>query len=238
VKLHFHSYRYAREILEHPTNKSAWKEICGIVKTAPLFVFPGKSDKNKRLEIVQQLMNTYFDRRFVTDHRWDHHPLATKIKDSGLSADFRKRFPKITIQAEVQFGNMSRWYADIFKFQTAYSQGLIQLGLCVVPMQSMGLRIDSNVAHFERITKELPSADLSITLPILVIGLEEDATTPRVDVSKTQFIPSGRKSKSQVICKNENSWRVINGYIAGKPMKSIGPSSPTGRMLEPDENED
>jgi hypothetical protein len=227
MKLHVFSYRYAQEILQHPNNVTAWKEIEDILSAAPIFIYPGKS-KNPRLQIVQQLMNTYFDRRFAVDCGWEYHPLATGITESALSADFRKKFEKITIQAEIQFGNMARWYSDIFKFQTAYSQSLIQCGLCVVPMGGMGRAIDSNVAHYERAVRELPSANLSITLPILLIGLEQDVNTPEINVKECRFAALkdivGRGS-------NENRWRIVNGYVEGTPMSQIGPSSPVGPML-------
>jgi hypothetical protein len=223
MKLHIFSYRYAREILEHPNNADAWKEISSILSDAPIFTFPGKS-RNPQLLIVQQLMNTYFDRRFAVDCGWQYHPRATGIESSGLAADFRKKFSHITIQTEVQFGNMARWYSDIFKFQAAYSQSLIQCGLCVVPMGSMARIIDSNVAHYERAVRELPSAELSISLPILLIGLEQDATTPAVDVSKAQF--GGIKD----VIKTANRWRIVNGYLAKVDMAAIGPNSDPGKM--------
>ena len=72
-------------------------------------------------------------------------------RGSRLAADYKKRFNDLTIQAEVQFGNMARWYSDIFKFQAAYSQGLIDIGLCIVPTQALASRIDSNITNFERI---------------------------------------------------------------------------------------
>ncbi len=123
-------------LLEHPKYGAAWAEIKGILEGAPLFIYPGKSANNARLDVVQQVMNTYFDRRFAVDSGWEYHPLATRIEGSGLAADFRKTFGDLAVQAEVQFGNMSRWYSDVFKFQTAYSQSLIQLGLSIVPMGS------------------------------------------------------------------------------------------------------
>jgi hypothetical protein len=227
MKLHIFSYRYAQEILQHPNNADAWREIEDILSGAPIFIYPGKS-KNPRLQIVQQLMNTYFDRRFAVDCGWEYHPLATGIAESALAADFRKRFEKITIQTEIQFGNMARWYSDIFKFQTAYSQSLIQCGLCVVPMGGMARAIDSNVAHYERAVRELPSANLSITLPILLIGLEQDAGTPEINVKECRF-----NALKDMVGKgnNENRWRIVNGYMEGTPMNEIGPSSPVGPML-------
>ena len=238
MKLHVHSYRYAEEILQHPNNVAAWDEIKAILSRAPIFVFSGKS-KNSKLDIVQQLMNTYFDRRFAVDSNWSFHPLATGIKKSGLKADFRKKFDKITVQAEVQFGNMARWYSDIFKFQAAYSQSLIHCGLSVVPDSAMGRRIDSNIAHFERAVRELPSAELSITLPILLVGLEQDKRTQVVDVSACKFASvkdiTGRGNA-------KNRWRIVNAYLAGKPMSSVSVDSDTGRLpaseTELDEAED
>lgn len=232
MRLNIHSYRYAQEILQHPNNVSAWEEIEAILSAAPIFIYPGKS-KNSKLQIVQQLMNTYFDRKFAVEREWTYHPLATGISNSGLAADFRKSFGNITVQAEIQFGNMARWYSDIFKFQTAYSQSMIQFGLCVVPMGAMASRIDSNVANYERAVRELPAANLSITLPILLIGLEQDATTPVIDVSQCNFT-----SFKDIVGKGkaENRWRIINGYVSGTAMSQIGPESDTGPMLFQEEN--
>lgn len=231
MKVDEHSYRFAREILQHPTHTSVWDEIYEVLKNAPLFVYPGKSASNPNLDVVQQVMNVYFDRRFSVDLGWDYHPLATSIANSGLAADFRKTFGPLTIQVEVQFGNMSRWYSDIFKFQTAYSQRLINIGICVLPNMSIARRIDSNVANYERALRELPSAELSITLPILLAGLEPDANTPVVDISQCQFANAKQiTGKGGVL----NRWRIVNGYLTGVPMSQIGPNSPTGPILDPD----
>jgi hypothetical protein len=224
MRLHCFSYRYAREILEHQNNSDAWNEIVSVASATPIFRFPGKS-RNARLDIVQQLINTYFDRKFSVDLGWEYHPLATKIARSGLAADFRKKFSHITVQAEVQFGNAARWYSDIFKFQAAYAQSLIQCGLCVLPMGAIARRIDQNVASYERAVRELPSADLSITLPILIIGMEPDKITPIIDVSTSRF------AAFKDVIKTENRWRLVNAHLNGQDIATIGPDSPTGPML-------
>ncbi len=220
MKLHLHSYRYAKEILEHESYRGALEEITSAVEGMPLFVYPGKSD-NKKLDVVQQLLNTYFDRALGVDRGWLYHPLATRIVNSKLAADFRKEFPDIVIQAEVQFGNMSRWYSDVFKFQTAYSQSLIDLGLCIVPMSSLANRVDSNVAYYERVLRELPSAKLSITLPILVIGVEPDEKSRVVDLRNVgipldQLTGRGRRVKgSQKTHTELNRYRVVHALVSG-----------------------
>lgn len=227
-----YSYRFAQEILQHPAHLNAWNELYGVIQQTPVFIYPGKSTKNARLDVVQQLINVYYDRRLSVDLGWEYHPLATRINNSGLAADFRKQFGNLVVQVEVQFGNMSRWYSDIFKFQTAYSQQLINIGVCVLPCGALANRIDSNVANYERALRELPSAELSITLPILVTGLSIDEHTPVVDVSQTQFgSPRAISGRGAV----ENRWRIVHGYLNGVPMNQIGFHSPTGPMLNPDE---
>lgn len=230
MRLEVFSYRFAEEILQHPKHLGVWDEVTSICESAPLFIWPNKS-KNKRLDVVQQLMNVYFDRKFAIEHGWTHHPLATRIAESGLRADFRKRFGDIAVQVEVQFGNMARWYSDIFKFQAAYSDKLIQAAISIVPMGKLGRRVDSNVAHFERALRELPSAELSITLPILLIGLELDDQTRIFDVSRSKFGPLGIKEITGKK-KSDNLWRVVNGCVEGRQLKGIGPQSKIGRRVE------
>lgn len=229
-----YNYRYAQEIVSSPAYAPARDEIDQAIKRLPLFQYPGKSKNYKRGDVSQHAMNTYFDRVFGVDYGWDYHPLATGIVNSNLRADFRKRFGippnEITIQAEVQFGNMARWYSDIFKFQAAYSQKLIQMGLCIVPVSSLATRIDQNVVNFERVVRELPTAELSITLPILVIGVFPDDDTPIYDVSRSALAPyatiSGRG-------KEDNRYRVVNGYLEGAAPDSITETSPVGPKARP-----
>lgn len=226
MRLELYNYRFAQEILESSRHDPAWQELTEVFSKIPVFIFPGKSKKNERLDIVQQVMNTYLDRRLAVDLGWDYHPTATRIPDSGLAADFRKTYGDLVVQMEVQFGNMSRWYSDIFKFQTAYSQSLTRVAVSVVPMQEMAVRIDSNIVNFERTKRELPSADLSITLPILMVGLGFNANTEFVDLSKTRFLIEEITGRGRA----DNRWRIVHGYINGTSLKNIGPESETGPM--------
>ncbi|WP_114793111.1 BglII/BstYI family type II restriction endonuclease [Niabella yanshanensis] len=243
MEFELHSYRFAQEIIEHRNYTGAFQEITGVVRQCPLFTFPNKSNKNRRLDVVQQLFNTFFDRRFACDLGWLFHPNATSIQGSGLAADYRKIFNGLRIQAEVQFGNMSRWYSDIFKFQTAYSQDLIDMGLCIVPMSSIANRMDSNVTNFERCVRELPSAKLSITLPILLIGMEMEAGTPIVDTStsgiaRANGLIAGDIRNITARGKTANRYRIVNGFLNGAPVNTIYESSDTGpvaSLADPEE---
>lgn len=84
-----------------------------------------------------------------------------------MAADAKKG----KIQIEIQFGNMARWYTDVFKFLLSYSADDIEVGILVVPMQKTADKIDENVAYYERVIRELPHAKMGITIPILGIGV-------------------------------------------------------------------
>lgn len=228
------SYRFAQEILQHSNNVEAWDEIVSTVSSAPLFIFPNKSEKKARLDVVQQCLNTWFDRVLSVEMGWDYHPFATAIPGSRLAADFRKQFPNVTVQAEVQFGNMSRWYSDIFKLQSAYSQKLCDVGLSIVPMRSLAQRIDSNIVTFERVVRELPSADLSITLPILIVGIEPDDATEVVYLHNGKFPLKALTRKSGFRSKSEhNRYRIVEALRNGSDVSAIDETSPTGDMAKP-----
>lgn len=122
---------------------------------------------------------------------------------------------------------MSRWYSDIFKLQAAYSQKLIQMGLCIVPMLSLATRIDSNIANYERAVRELPSAELSITLPILLVGVGPDQAVPEVDLRECQF--DGIKNITGK-GKSNNRFAIVDGFLRGTPMAEISAQTETGPM--------
>lgn len=119
-------------------------------------------------------------------------------------------------------------YSDIFKFQAGYSAEAVNVGVSVVPMYDLAKRIDQNVVNYERAKRELPSAKLSITLPIVMIGLVDDAETPVVDLRATRFTSIGDFSGRG---NEQNRWRVVHAYLSGGDMREVGPTSQTGPML-------
>ena len=98
------------------------------------------------------------------------------------------------------------------------------LALSVVPMSVLAVRMDSNIVSYERAHRELPSAELSITLPILLAGLRPEHQTRVIDLTTSGF------ESAQALTKNaDNRWRVVNGLAEGLRISEIGPTSPVGR---------
>lgn len=240
MKFTIYSYRHAEEIIRSKKWAAAWAELEDALTSSPLFVYANKSATNPTLDVLQQVQNAYFDRRLAVDYGWQFHPPGTRIADSELAADFRKSFrsgdDELSIQVEVQFGNMSRWYSDVFKFQAAYSEDLAHLGISIVPVGALARRIDSNIVSYERCLRELPAAKLSITLPIMLIGVDVDNDTAIFDVSKCNFgepASAPAKTVKRYITGPRcapNQFRIVNGYLLGQKEHEITAASPSGPM--------
>ena len=172
MRLHFLNYRFANEILDSPQCKAIKEEVLDILTkaTVPRLPRPKKRTRHGKkytFTTDQTAFNEYFEREFSM-RGWEVSPRITENKTTKIQADYKKS----RVQIEIQFGNMARWYTDVFKFQVSYSLGSIDVGILIVPMHVFANTIDENVVYFERVARELPYAKMSITLPILVIGIE------------------------------------------------------------------
>ena len=168
MKLRFLSYRFAEEVLEGRVLRPSAQEAFAILQRLPVIpvgATPGKKAKKKRFTVDQEAMNKWLDVEFKKAG-WQYHPRI--IEGTKLEGDYRKD----RIQLEVQFGNMARWTYDVLKFQICYSQDLIDVGVLVVPTRAFAALIGENIVQWERVCRELPHAKLSITLPIMVVGLD------------------------------------------------------------------
>ena len=173
-----YSYRYAKEILEHPRYASVFNELIRVCQECPIPVYEGKSERQPGKDVIQQIMNTFFRLRFRS-LGWQEEPLATpQDNEDALRSDFRKTFcdaqtgeVTVTLQIEVEFGNVASSYRNYFKFQLSYSYGMADICVLIVPSYYLANRIDSGVSNYEKTLREIPVAKLSVTVPILVIGL-------------------------------------------------------------------
>ncbi len=168
-----YSYRHALSILEkeYGTELLEIFEILNLVS----FAHPSKVKKRQRggrvvsiKSISAALTNAQIAKALKTK-KWEVTPKIISKSQSNLAADAKKG----KIQVEIQFGNMARWYTDVFKFLLSYSADDIEVGILIVPMQATAAKIDENVAYYERVVRELPHAKMGITIPILVIGVSD-----------------------------------------------------------------
>jgi hypothetical protein len=192
-------YRYAEDVLSGTSLRRLKREIVEVLQctSVPLLdpkrVGDGKGGVKRRkrpalrgsasprfifLPVDQIRLNAKLDAAFRSKE-WDLQPqIVTATATVAAASRLRGDFKKHRVQIEVQFGNMARWYTDVFKFQLSYSLDAIDVGVLIVPMQRFANLIDENVAYFERVARELPAAKMSLTLPIWVLGVEPDDYDP------------------------------------------------------------
>jgi hypothetical protein len=218
MKLRFLDYRYAEAVLDHPNFSQSKGEIRDILEKAPApLLDPGELDprrggvkRRKReptkanpapryffLPVDQKALNRYLDIEFKR-RKWElQPPIVGPDRAGGPETGLKGDYKKGRLQVEVQLGNMARWYTDVFKFQLSYSLGEIDVAVLVVPTQAFANVIDENVAYFERVSRELPWAKMSLTLPIWVIGIEPVDYGPVRDCYKqaaANFVAARKKA--------------------------------------------
>ena len=106
--------------------------------------------------------------------------IKERLEKEGWTGEYRlDTASKITISSYLrgvglcfQTGNVGRIYADLLKLQTLYTKGKISSGIILVPESKTAQRLGSNMANFERLTRELPIFNQVITMPIVVIGFD------------------------------------------------------------------
>ena len=99
---------------------------------------------------------------------------GTKISITSVHSD---------VGMAIQFGNISRIYADLMKFQALYVEEKIASAIVIVPHNDLLSRLSKtggldNRCSFERISREMPIFSKVITIPIIVYGIyteDEDA---------------------------------------------------------------
>jgi len=72
----------------------------------------------------------------------------------------------------IQTGNMGRMYADLIKLQTIFCRKQIESAVFILPGSDLANKLGSNLANFDRLTRELPIFNLVITIPLLVVAID------------------------------------------------------------------
>jgi hypothetical protein len=72
----------------------------------------------------------------------------------------------------LQTGNMARLYADMMKLQAMYVSGAINFAIMIVPSLPLAKELGSNIAHADRLERELPIFKKVFYTPTLVFSLE------------------------------------------------------------------
>lgn len=72
----------------------------------------------------------------------------------------------------VQFGNMSRFYADLLKLEYLFKKGRATAAIYILPTKDAAKNLGQNIVCFERLCSELQMFEMIIEIPMLVVGVE------------------------------------------------------------------
>ena len=108
--------------------------------------------------------------------------LLPELKKHGWSDEYYlDRTSNITITAIkektglcVQTGNMARTYADLIKLQAIYMKSSITGGILILADNECAKEFGANVANFQRCVRELKIFDQVITIPLIIIGFNNE----------------------------------------------------------------
>lgn len=115
-----YSYRHAQSILEKEYSTEFF-DILKILASVD-FVRPAKTKSRSRggkVVAVKSISAPETNKRLMAalkNKGWETTPRIISKSESNLAADAKKG----KIQLEIQFGNMARWYTDVFKFLLSY----------------------------------------------------------------------------------------------------------------------
>lgn len=73
-----------------------------------------------------------------------------------------------------QTGNVSRFYADLLKLETLFRKERIKAAIYLIPHKSLAKKFGSNIANFERLIDELKIFSVTLTIPMLVLGIAHE----------------------------------------------------------------
>jgi len=108
--------------------------------------------------------------------------ILKQLKTLGWSDAVRiHEFSKISVTSVrdetalcFQTGNMGRFYADLLKLETLFRKNSIKAAIYLIPHKSLAKQLGSNIANFERFVEELKIFSVTLTIPMLVLGVASE----------------------------------------------------------------
>lgn len=122
--------------------------------------------------------NTPIERGFGTELR---NEVLDKLKDQGWTDKVQVAHgSKISIASQKNrvglgiqtAGNMSRMYADLIKLQQMYLDGLIDVGVLILPTAVAARILGDNLANSDRLEGELIIFRKVIHMPLVIVSFQ------------------------------------------------------------------
>lgn len=178
MKLKIFNHNSANDIFLNEPFLEIYNDLIWICEHIPLAVYKNKSKAQSKLDVVQQIMDSYLNVQLKTNC-WDSsYPF--KIKNEYIKLDYLRELTIMErtykLHLEVEFGNVASSYRNYFKLQLVNSVIENYIGLIILPTETLSKRIDSGVATYEKTVNEVTFAKEIFNFPLLIIGLDDIGT--------------------------------------------------------------
>ena len=148
-----HSHRHGREVL---TEKKLDKEVHRLVDARAIGM-----ERGSARAINDAVKGRLLSKGWALDPRVHAN---FKLDINGL---------KDRVGLTVQTGNITRAFYDLMKFEVMYKNDRIDAAVLIVPTSDAARALGSNIANFTRVKNELGLFRHIITVPCLVLGIDE-----------------------------------------------------------------
>ncbi|KWA83759.1 hypothetical protein WL29_20560 [Burkholderia ubonensis] len=202
---------------------SSVANLISVLKNTPVPYREEKSENQKSKSILQPVLNAFIEQELV-EHGWDREYRVTgDVETGGMRVDFCRRSDDKLCVVEVQFGNVGRFYGDMWKFLHLQAQGRLALAVHVALTDETAAFTDSGISTYETsVRRVLEVADTTlkaIPVPIICLGLSHQGAE-LVDFAQTRF-------KNTKMLQGEGAKAKIHHAVAqlrrGVPLDQVGP---------------
>ncbi len=148
-----YSHRHGLEVLE---KKECHDEVCTLVDAPEIGMARGNA-RHINDVVKMRLSNAGWVRGVCVNSKF-------KLDINGM---------KNRVGLTIQTGNITGSFYDLMKFEGMHKNNLIDAVVLIVPTFSVARALGRNIANFTRVTNDLELFRHIITVPCLVLGIDE-----------------------------------------------------------------
>jgi hypothetical protein len=210
--------------LDDASVRASVASLVTVLEKTPVPYWKGKSEKQASKSILQPVLNAYIEQELV-EAGWEREYRVTGAEDGtgGMRIDFCRQVRDQLVAVEVQFGNVGRYYGDMYKFLHLQSKGRLALAIHVALTDETASLTDSGIATYEtsrrRIEEVADTILRDIPVPILCLGLSHQ-DSKLVDFAQSRFqspkLLQGDGAKASIA-------HAVGELRSGVPIEFIAP---------------
>lgn len=153
MKIHEYSHRCGAKII----SSEMQDQIRDVLRNTPSKISKGAASTIRR-KVIDSLQQGGWSKEVRLD-------ASSNITITGM----RDR-----IGLCVQFGNISRIYADLIKLQTLFIRDSIDAGIILLPGHTAAITLGQNIANGDRLERELKIFSTVISMPLWIVSFDAD----------------------------------------------------------------